>query len=203
MKRDENSAPAKRCNTSLGLAIAIVLLFASESVAALRLNNQTINNQRSGFSFNQKSPTKLIQNQQDWLHWQKLLWHPVLVSNNSSQLANGEHFLSSRSPTPNQHPDIHLAGAEIYAFLKQDNQVVGERFIANSGSTACFRGRIVGKVIVGESIVTGDLSRLSKQDLMPMQFDLSSFVAIARQDNTYAQGSVQRCQQLFNNLADQ
>jgi hypothetical protein len=134
------------------------------------------------------------------IDWRNNSMNFDLISNNPNDLADGEHIFSSRSPDPNQHPDVHLAGAEIFALLKQGNQVIGEHFIANSGNTACFRGKISGKVILGEEIVTGYMETPRRQDLSPVQFDLSGLILLSRQDNAYAQGSVQRCQQVFRQL---
>jgi hypothetical protein len=195
MNKNSLGAPGKVLIGVIGVSIGHLLIMIAPTAAKLGQSDQL-----AQITFDRA--INLLRPTTAQLSWQVAAMQYDLISNSPEQLSDGEHILGSRAPTPNQHPDIHLAGAEIFAFQKQGNQVIGERFIANSGNTACFRGKIIGKVIIAESIVTAYMARPNQRGLEPMQFDLSDFWAIAKSDSVYAQGSVKRCQQIFQQLTN-
>lgn len=114
------------------------------------------------------------------------------------ELANGRYVFASHPPKPDRHPEVQLAGAEIYAFEKNDQQVLGEVFIANSSEASCFIGKATKNFIQGQVIFQAQGGKA----LQSIQFkkDLSNFYPISLDLITYARSSVERCRPVVSGL---
>jgi hypothetical protein len=125
---------------------------------------------------------------------------PAFAQKSSQPLPDGDYVFASRLPDKTKHPDIQLAGAEIYAFRKTGSNVIGEHFVANSSDISCFRGKLSGNTIVGEGLEIP----FPRENLKPMRFeisvDLNAFNRIKFDDIAYAQGSVKRCTEQFKGI---
>jgi hypothetical protein len=123
------------------------------------------------------------------------LAEPTTIAN----LPDGNYIFSSKLPDRSKHPDIQLAGAEIYAIQKNGNQVFGEFFVANSSDFSCFRGTVKDSAIVGEalSLPFPMNSVNNKIAMLPFQENLQDFKLLAPDSIPYAKGSVQRCRDRF------
>jgi hypothetical protein len=120
---------------------------------------------------------------------------PIAIQN----LPDGNYIFSSRLPDRGQHPDIQLAGAEIYAIQKTGNKVIGEHFIANSSDANCFRGTVKGSTIDGEAIAAPFPSdNENRVELFPFSENLQDFKQLSLNSIAYAKQSVQRCRDRFS-----
>lgn len=125
---------------------------------------------------------------------------PSYAQDLAKVLPDGDFIFASRLPDKTKHPDIQLAGAEIYAFRKTGSNVLGEHFVANSSDISCFRGKLNVNTIVGEGLEIP----FPRESLKPMRFeisvDLKAFNRIKFDDIAYAQGSVKRCTEQFKGI---
>ncbi|PLS68559.1 MAG: hypothetical protein CV045_07270 [Cyanobacteria bacterium M5B4] len=115
------------------------------------------------------------------------------------QLADGRYIFASQLPKTDRHPDIQLAGAEVYAFEKTDRNLLGEIFIANSSEASCFVGRVSQNLIQGKAII----AEYPQRQVINFTKDLSDFYPVSPQLLPYARSSVERCRPVFvghNNL---
>ena len=122
---------------------------------------------------------------------------------NLQALPNGQYIFSSRLPDPNKHPDIQLAGAEIFVFEKVDNLVIGERFIANSSDTNCYQGKVLDNTLSLEVLDLPLSSDLSTPAKFHITVNLQKFQSINFADISYANGSIQRCRLQFEQYSSQ
>jgi hypothetical protein len=120
---------------------------------------------------------------------------PTAIQN----LPDGNYIFSSKLPDRSKHPDIQLAGAEIYAMQKTGNQVVGEYFVANSSDFSCFRGTVENSAIVGEALVLPFPMEAGNTKIatLPFQENLQNFKLLPPDSIPYARGSVRRCRDRF------
>jgi hypothetical protein len=114
------------------------------------------------------------------------------------ELGNGKYIFASQPPKTDRHPDIQLAGAEVFAFEKNDRQVLGEVFIANSSEASCFIGSVTKNFIQGRVIFL-DQGRGLRQAIQFTR-DLSNFYPIDSRLLPYARSSVERCRPVVANL---
>ncbi len=114
------------------------------------------------------------------------------------ELANGRYVFASQPPKLDQHPEIQLAGAEIYAFEKTNRELLGEVFIANSSEASCFIGRATKNLIQGRVIFQDHRGKV----IQSIQFnrDLSNFHPIKFDLLPYARSSVERCRPVVSAL---
>jgi hypothetical protein len=125
-----------------------------------------------------------------------LLVYPAL-SQGAQNLTDGVYLFSSQPPDRSRHPDIQLAGAEVYVFWKKGRQVIGERLIANSSDANCFRGNITGRAIAGEGISLPFPVISGKIERFKLNVNLEVFKLLPLSSLTYSKGSIQRCVKQF------
>ncbi|WP_019501891.1 hypothetical protein [Pseudanabaena sp. PCC 6802] len=123
------------------------------------------------------------------------LAEPTAIQN----LPDGNYIFSSKLPDRSKHPDIQLAGAEIYVIQKAGDRVFGEFFVANSSDFSCFRGTVKDSAIVGEALYLPFPmdSVNNKIATLPFQENLQNFKLLAPDSIPYAKGSIQRCRDRF------
>ncbi|MFN3361099.1 MAG: hypothetical protein ACK421_06715 [Pseudanabaenaceae cyanobacterium] len=108
------------------------------------------------------------------------------------ELQDGRYIFASQAPKTDRHPDIQLAGAEVYAFEKTGRNVLGEVFIANSSEASCFTGSVSQNLLKGRVII--------HNQTLPFQTDLSNFYPIPVTLLPYARSSVDRCRPVVGGL---
>lgn len=116
-------------------------------------------------------------------------------------LPDGEYMFASQLPDTSRHPDIQLAGAEIYIFQKRGDRLLGEHFISNSSEANCFRGRVKGNAIAGEGLEFDFGSNRPKPVPFKISVDLQGFNQIPVNSLKYARDSIRRCTAQFDNVS--
>ncbi|MCS6958810.1 MAG: hypothetical protein RMK91_02030 [Pseudanabaenaceae cyanobacterium SKYGB_i_bin29] len=108
------------------------------------------------------------------------------------ELQDGRYIFASQAPRTDRHPDVQLAGAEVYAFEKKGKNVLGEVFIANSSEASCFTGVVTQNFLKGRVII--------HNQTLPFQTDLTKFHPVAVTLVPYARSSVDRCRSIVSGL---
>jgi hypothetical protein len=114
------------------------------------------------------------------------------------ELADGRYIFASHKPKTDRHPEIQLAGAEIYAFEKNSHNLLGEVFVANSSEASCFAARVSKNILQGRVVITDHGQ--GKRQTVHFTKDLSEFYAVSPRLLDYARSSVERCLPVLSNL---